>query len=598
MSTSPSAPNPPAHRSSFSRWVGPLAFALLLLFSFYWVWVVGHRGVFLLDQSIVFDGAWRMAQGQVPYRDFVMPFGPVTFALQAVMFRIAGVDFSSLVLTAGLLSVIATAAAGRVVWLLSAGSWPLCLLAGLLTAVWCQAPFGIPWMEQTAFVLDLLALCALIEGRLRSRWPGWSYGIAGVASALAILSKQNAGGLFVFVCLGVILLPWRGRIRSALLGVLAYGGGAGACAALFVIWLLVRSDLATFVHYWFEVSAGIGLARVEYWKLLGTFFFQPLIPSSVPLFIASSLLGLVVLIAARLSGAIAARTWLSAWLCVSLPQFQSAFQLTTNNDAANNNAFVGLCVAGALALLWPALRARIELTWHSRAGALQVSMAPRLLMIAMATAMGLATTYSVGEGMMVAYARNVQEFAAGASFDRTLAVPGAERVRWGEPTRITPQFCVHLGDMCKISSDATALDHRYDTLVQGDFERIAKVLRERGQNFFVFPDATMLYGLTGKPSPQPLLYFHPGQSYLTADQSQLDRWIVESLRKNQVRLIVLERASFMGTHKLLSEFPRLRAFIDDNFRELEQFGNYRLLEARSQASSPEITAKVSSGSGS
>jgi hypothetical protein len=33
------------------------AFSLLLAFSFELVWVVGHRGLFLLDQSIVFDGA-------------------------------------------------------------------------------------------------------------------------------------------------------------------------------------------------------------------------------------------------------------------------------------------------------------------------------------------------------------------------------------------------------------------------------------------------------------------------------------------------------------------------------------------------------------
>src|SRR5690349_21181100 len=60
------------------RWVRVGVFGLGLLgvlaFSFLWVWEVGHRGLFMLDQSIVFDGAWRMVQGQVPYRDFVMPF--------------------------------------------------------------------------------------------------------------------------------------------------------------------------------------------------------------------------------------------------------------------------------------------------------------------------------------------------------------------------------------------------------------------------------------------------------------------------------------------------------------------------------------------
>ena len=62
---------------------------------------------------------------------------------------------------------------------------------------------------------------------------------------------------------------------------------------------------------------------------------------------------------------------------------------------------------------------------------------------------------------------------------------------------------------------------------------------------------------------QPLLYFHPGQSYSSADQVDLDRQIVDALERNQVESVVVERASFMGTHKLLGEFPRLDGWIAD-----------------------------------
>jgi hypothetical protein len=60
------------------------------------VWVVGHRGIFFLDQAGMFDGAWRLMQGQVLYRDFYTPYGPMTFWIQWLFFRIAGVDFSSM----------------------------------------------------------------------------------------------------------------------------------------------------------------------------------------------------------------------------------------------------------------------------------------------------------------------------------------------------------------------------------------------------------------------------------------------------------------------------------------------------------------------
>jgi hypothetical protein len=590
--------------------VGAFALGLLgvLVFSFVWVWQVGHRGLFMLDQSIVFDGAWRMLQGQVPYRDFVMPFGPVTFALCALMFRVAGVDFSTLVLTAALMSLLATALALRASWLLSKRSGALALLGGFMTAVWFQAPFGTPWMEQTGFLMNLVALWAVVEARLAhgggvragdaaldralplgwlpSGW-GW-YALAGTASVAAILSKQNAGGLFVFLCLGMLWVPGDDGPRAGWRATLFYALGAALAAAGFVAWLVARSDLYTFRHYWLEVSAEIGMSRVAYWKVLGTLVFQPLLSSSIPLFGLASLAGLSTVLlmgAGRPPSGVPARVALNAWLCLGLPQFHSLFQLTTNNDASNNNAYVGLTLVCLASLIAYWFGRAPSVSFRDRGERVRVPLARPALATATLAVIGGLALYSAGEGLMVAHGRFVQEFAPGATFDERLHVPGAERVRWGEPTRITPQFCSSLGDMCKISSASTALDHSYEILQREDFERVASRLRERSGNFFVFPDATMLYGLTGRPSPQPLLYFHPGQSYSVADQAELDRGIVAALERHRVSSVVLERASFMGTHKLLSEFPRLDAWIARNFELSEEIGNYRLFDAREAAPS-------------
>jgi hypothetical protein len=585
----------------------------VLAFSFAWVWEVGHRGLFLLDQSIVFDGAWRMLQGQVPYRDFVMPFGPVTFALCALMFRVAGVDFSTLVLTAALMSLLATALALRASWLLARGSGALALLGGLMTAVWFQAPFGTPWMEQTGFLMNLIALWALVEARLgRSDAPtapggaaldralprgglpsGWVwYALAGVASVAAVLSKQNAGGLFGFVCLGMLWAPGDDGPRAGWRATLCYALGAALAGLSFAGWLVARSDLHTFRHYWLEVSAEIGMSRVVYWKVLGTLVFQPLLSSSIPLFGMATLAGLLTLLlssAGRPASGVSARVALNAWLCLALPQFHGLFQLTTNNDASNNNAFVGLILVSLAALVAHWLARAPSVSFRDRGAQVRVLLVQPGLTRATAAVIGGLALYSAGEGLMVAHGRFVQEFAPGAGFDQRLHVAGAERVRWGEPTRITPQFCSSLGDMCKISSASTALDHSYEILQREDFERVARRLRERSGNFFVFPDATMLYGLTGRPSPQPLLYFHPGQSYSVADQAALDRSIVAALERNRVRSIVLERASFMGTHKLLGEFPELDAWIARHFELSEEIGNYHLFDAREAAPSAALS---------
>jgi len=400
-------------------------------------------------------------------------------------------------------------------------------------------------------------------------------------SALAVLSKQNAGGLFVFVCAGCLVLPFgAGGLRRAIsaLGSYAAGGCAGLLA--FGLWLALRSDPHTFLHYWLKVSAGVGWERVAYWKILGTLTFQPLLGSSIALFVTSSLIGAGALVRAHAAPSTSEheklQTSTCGFLCLALPQFHSFFQLTTNNDAPNNNAFVGVCVACMAWLLMRALGGSFSVRFRGPRDAVELTVPRAAWRTLLLVVVGVAL-YSVGEGLTIAWTRNVQEFV-GASFDARLAIPGAERLLWGEPTRITPQFCGNLGEMCKLDPVIADRERPAQVLGKSDFEGIARELARRNQNFFVFPDTTILYGLLGKPSPQPLLYFHPGQSYALADQAELDREIVKSLEKNSVELVVLERASFMGTHKLLRDFPALAEWLADNFVLARELGNYRLFE--------------------
>ena len=71
-------------------------------------------------------------------------------------------------------------------------------------------------------------------------------------------------------------------------------------------------------------------------------------------------------------------------------------------------------------------------------------------------------------------------------------VQGLERVRWGnDPT---------------VGEDAATTG--------ADFENLVTDLRQQGRPFFVMGETTLLYGLAGMPSPQPLLYLHPLQSFV------------------------------------------------------------------------------------
>src|ERR1700758_3556086 len=48
------------------------------------------RVAVLWDLGYLLDTSWRIALGQMPYRDFPLVHGPLTFVLQAALIRLAG----------------------------------------------------------------------------------------------------------------------------------------------------------------------------------------------------------------------------------------------------------------------------------------------------------------------------------------------------------------------------------------------------------------------------------------------------------------------------------------------------------------------------
>ena len=210
-----------------------------------------------LDQSIVLDGAWRVLCGQVPFADFTMAFGLAGMWLQAAVFGICGVSFSSFLLTAATLNAAAAVMAVLVVRRVLPGATAAAWTAGVLTAIWYHPPFGTPYAEQTAFFFCMLGLLlALGVSRGARRAAAWRAAAAGACMVAAFLAKQNAGLLFAPV-IAVVLAIDGARPRDWI----ACGGGIAAAGSVFTGWLLSASNPRTFMRFWFEIPGEMVLPR-------------------------------------------------------------------------------------------------------------------------------------------------------------------------------------------------------------------------------------------------------------------------------------------------------------------------------------------------
>jgi len=127
------------------------------------------------------------------------------------------------------------------------------------------------------------------------------------------------------------------------------------------------------------------------------------------------------------------------------------------------------------------------------------------------------------------------------------------RLRWGDPTIVGPS-----------------------KITRVDFEKLNSWLDEVDSNFAVFADATILYGLHRRISPHPWLYFIRDHSFLMSDIAQVDVILLNSLIKNDVKVLVLEKVSGAEDVKVLELMPRLQEWIHGHFHKTVEFGIYEI----------------------
>ena len=538
----------------------------IVIFAAAFVWVVGHRGIFLFDHGIIMDGGYRVYLGQVPYRDINMAYLPGALWIQALFFWLWGVNFSAMIVPACLFNAMAAAIVMRICWRLFPGRVAACLVGGLLTAVWFQAPYGGLLHEECAFTFAALALWLLFEkgtGPLRTLLRC----IAGILLWCAVLCKQNAGGLFipiVFLVLFLQLVPsWKEVLRSWL----AVASGIAVGAAGFIFWLWRYSDFKRMRLFAIEIPSQV--ARERLFHSLSHAFKMMIgaaAPSFLPLFDAIWVTIAIVVALFAVFGTFShvrekRALSIAAFLSLALFFYQQLFQLTALNEAQNGLPFLGLMFALVLAASVELFDGNIDCRVLGR-GQVHLSIPRKAVRRCLA---GLALFFSVLL-FIYGYVEDVQRlvhFDRGTRFTETINVRAASGALWAEPNLINKTV-----------------------LKKSEFEAVAHFLEQHEGNFFTFPDAIILYSFVGRVPPQPLLYFTEGHSYRQQDISWLDPEILAALQKNHIRYFIQEKDAYLGNAGTLREFPLVWNWLHASFSPVANFGFFEVWERRPAQSQP------------
>lgn len=169
--------------------------------------------VFFRDFAIVFDGGYRVLIGQVPYRDFFIPVGPVVFYLQAFFDLLFGVNLWASALHAGVLAAVLA----DVYYLVTVKRFGFVLSVVMAVAMFFSYTgfINYPWYNQTAYFFFLLNALLLFPQLDRATLKTKYLIASGFLTVLGFFSKQDVGLLHFGLMTGCLFF-WKGGFRRVL----------------------------------------------------------------------------------------------------------------------------------------------------------------------------------------------------------------------------------------------------------------------------------------------------------------------------------------------------------------------------------------------
>ena len=505
----------------------------------------GHVGYMPLDQSIVFDGAWRVSTGQVPFRDFSLPNGLPLIYLQAVFFRLMGVTWFAYCLHAailnGLFGLLALALLRRF-----GAAWGSSVLYAAASTVVFYPPFGVPYMEQHAFFFSLLALVLMVEASLRT--PGWPrpvrvlfWFLVPSCMVLAYLSKQIPS-VFVLPLMLWLLVRIPAADRPAALGSTALG--LAAVAAVVGRLVCVASiDLSWLYEAMVALPSREGYERVR--ALVG-----PEGPAIVvrmlrrtrlvtpPLACLAALVVSARVVRRRPAGPPVVRSDVDRLVVgASLLLTCFAFVVLTSNHPANGMpyGFIGSALLFATIARWA-----------------DDLVDPRLMRGLKLLVLVVVVVDAIQFDHFVNRPRRVHDMLVSESVPASPGLPPALGfMRWAIP----PHY----------------------PMTADDFGQLARFFALNPGNFLLVGDASILYAVTHRPSVTPVLWLHPGLTLPWPSAPQYGRFVervAAGLRRYRVKYVVVEGdRTFLGVSaRDLGIAGRLAGC-----RE-QRFGGYRVVE--------------------
>ena len=180
------------------------------------------------------EGAYRISEGQLPFRDFGIPLGGMYWVVPAIFFKILGAQVITLVKAQAFINIISGLAFRSI--LKSLDVLPPVKFASVLLYCISFSFFNFwPWYNHTVLVYGFIAIAFLLKAIFSvASGKRWMYVVlAAMFTFFSFFTKQDGGGLTFLICFFILLYTgWDEKKWQYALG---YTGATIAIAFLGIV---------------------------------------------------------------------------------------------------------------------------------------------------------------------------------------------------------------------------------------------------------------------------------------------------------------------------------------------------------------------------
>jgi hypothetical protein len=158
-----------------------------------------------LNIFLSWEGAYRMSQGQTPYKDFGLPLGYMYWVIPAIFFKIFGAQMITLIKAQAFINILGGLAFRSIFKTLRVE--PSIRFTGVLLFCLSYSFMNYwPWYNHTVIIYELIGVAFLMKYFFAVGSRRWIWlSLAGVFVFFAFFTKQDGGGLAFMLCAALLL---------------------------------------------------------------------------------------------------------------------------------------------------------------------------------------------------------------------------------------------------------------------------------------------------------------------------------------------------------------------------------------------------------